>query len=56
LNFVYDQPIEAGKEVNWNATTDYNQFTDEDQTLKNKDLKVVWKPEKIIFKDGTTLE
>jgi hypothetical protein len=32
---------------------------DEDQTLKNKDLKdlkVVWKPEKIIFKDGTTLE
>lgn len=59
LNFVYDQPIEAGKEVNWNATTDYNQFKDEDQTLKNKglkDLKVVWKPEKIIFEDGTTLE
>jgi hypothetical protein len=59
LNFVYDQPIEAGKQVNCNATTDYNQFMDEDQTLKNKDLKdlkVVWKPEKIIFKDGTTLE
>jgi hypothetical protein len=59
LNFVYDKPIEAGKEVNWNATTDYNQFMDEDQTLKNKDLKdlkVVWKPEKIIFVDGTTLE
>lgn len=59
LNFVYDQPIEAGKQVNWNATTDYNQFMDEDQTLKNKDLKdlkVVWKPEKIIFEDGTTLE
>lgn len=59
LNFVYDQPLEAGKQVNWNATTDYNQFMDEDQTLKNKelkDLKVVWKPEKIIFEDGTTLE
>ncbi|WP_298347758.1 hypothetical protein [uncultured Dokdonia sp.] len=59
LSFVYDQPIEAGKEITWNATTDYNQFKDEDQALKNKDLKdlkVVWKPEKIIFDDGTTLE
>jgi hypothetical protein len=59
LNFVYDQPIKAGVEVNWNAQTGYNQFIDEDKTLKNKDLKdlkVVWKPEKIIFEDGTTLE
>lgn len=59
LNFVYDQPIDAGKEVNWNATTNYNQFKDEDQALKNKDLKdlkIVWKPEKIIFEDGTSLE
>jgi hypothetical protein len=59
LNFVYDKPIEAGKEVNWNATTDYNQFIDKDKALKNKDLKdlkVIWKPEKIIFEDGTTLE
>lgn len=59
LNFVYDQPIPAGQEVNWNATTDYNQFMDDDKILKNKDLKdlkVVWKPEKIIFEDGTTLE
>ena len=59
LNFVYDQPIKAGKKVNWNATTDYNQFMDGDKTLKNKDLKdlkVVWKPEKVIFEDGTILE
>ncbi len=28
LNFVYDQPIEAGTEVKWNAQTDYNQFID----------------------------
>ena len=59
LNFVYDQPIEAGKEITWNAQTDYNQFKDEDKTLRNKDLKdlkVVWKPEKIIFENGTTLE
>lgn len=59
LSFVYDQPIAAGKEVTWNAQTDYNQFMDDDVTLKNKDLKnlkVVWKPEKVIFEDGTTLE
>lgn len=59
INFVYDQPIPAGKEVTWNATTDYNQFLDDDQTLKNKDLKdlkVVWEPEKVIFENGETLE
>lgn len=59
LNFVYDQPIKAGKQVNWNATTDYNQFMDGAKTLKSKDLKdlkVVWEPEKVIFEDGTFLE
>ena len=59
LNFVYDKPIEAGKQVNWDANTEYNQFRSEDKTLKNKDLKdlkVVWNPEKILFEDGTTLE
>ena len=39
LNFVYDQLIEAGKEVTWNATTDYNQFKDEDKTLKKQRIK-----------------
>ena len=59
LNLVYDQPIDAGLEVTYNAQTDYNQFTDSDKALRNKDLKdmkVIWKPEKIIFEDGTTLE
>lgn len=59
INFKYDQPIKAGETVNWNATTDYNQFKDEDKTMRNKDLKdlkVIWNPEKIIFEDGTTLE
>ena len=59
LGFTYDQPIKAGATVNWNATTDYNQFIDDDVRLKNKDLKdlkIVWKPIKVIFKDGTTLE
>ncbi|MEQ8926072.1 MAG: hypothetical protein RLO81_09690 [Fulvivirga sp.] len=59
INFVYDQPISAGKKTTWNAQSDYNQFNDEDQTLRSKDLndmKVTWNPEKIIFADGSTLE
>lgn len=59
LKFVYDQPIKSGQQITYNATTDYNQFIDEDRTLRSKkleDLKVIWKPEKIIFEDGTTLE
>jgi hypothetical protein len=59
LNLVYDQPIDSGTETNYNAQTDYNQFNDSDKALKNKDLKdlkVIWKPEKIIFQDGSVLE
>jgi hypothetical protein len=59
LGFTYDQTIAADETVNWDASTDYNQFKDSDQKLRNKDLKdikVVWKPEKIIFEDGSTLE
>lgn len=59
INFVYDEPIAAGQEVSWSATTDYNQFIDSDRTLKNKDLedmKLVWQPEKIMFVDGSSLE
>lgn len=59
LRFTYDDPIDAGATVNWDATTEYNQYKDDDVRLKNKDLenlKFVWKPIKIIFQDGTTLE
>jgi hypothetical protein len=59
LSLVYDQPIEAGKEATYNATTDYNQFMDDDKLLRNKDLKdlkVLWLPEKIIFENGDILE
>ncbi|KAB1064083.1 hypothetical protein [Salibacter halophilus] len=59
LNLTYDQPIKSGEQIKWNAQSDYNQFTDEHQRLKNKelkDIKVVWKPEKVIFTDGTILE
>lgn len=59
LSFTYGQPIKAGATANWNATTDYNQFRDEDVSLRNKnleDLKIVRKPIKVIFQDGSTLE
>lgn len=59
LSLVYDQPINSGSEVTYSAQTDYNQFIDSDKALRNKDLedmKVLWKPEKIIFEDGTILE
>lgn len=59
INLTYDDGVLANSKKNWNAQTEYNQFKDEDVALKNKDmedLKVVWKPEKIIYSDGTTLE
>jgi len=59
LNVTYDEKIPANKTVNWSATTKYNQFKDEDIELRNKsleNLKIIWKPEKIIFNDGTTFE
>ncbi len=59
LDFVYDQPIEAGGQTNWDATTEFNQFMDEDQAMLQKelkDLRVVWSPEKVIFTDGSILE
>lgn len=59
LNLTYDDGIKANSRINWRAQTDYNQFINEDQTLKNKDLnkiKVIWNPEKILFTDGSIWE
>lgn len=59
LSLTYDDGVAANSTIQWDATTDYNQFIDSDKALKNKELdkiKLVWVPEKIIFKDGTTLE
>lgn len=58
-NLTYDDGVPANSTKNWNGQTDFNQFSDRDRRLKNKDLddlKVNWIPEKIIFKDGSTLE
>ena len=59
LSLTYDDGIRANSTVHWDATTDYNQFRDSDKALRNKELskiKLVWIPEKIIFKDGTILD
>tara|TARA_Y100000815_G_scaffold275497_2_gene314087 strand:+ start:5288 stop:5911 length:624 start_codon:yes stop_codon:yes gene_type:complete len=59
INLTIDDPIIAGQTFKGSYTTDYNQFSDEDTRLRNKDLDdliVEWIPEKIIFTDGSTLE
>ncbi len=59
LKLVYDQSIKPGNRVVYDATTDFNQFNDEDRELRSKalkDLKVIWEPEKVIFEGGSLLE
>lgn len=59
IPLTYDDRIQANEKVNWNGQTEYNQFIDSDVKIRNKDmddLKVVWKPEQILFTDGTKLE
>jgi len=59
INIVMDDVIPAHQTFKNVYTTEYNQFMDEDTRLAGKemkDIKTIWKPEKIIFADGTTLE
>lgn len=59
IDLTIDTPIKAGKILKDYYLTDYNQFNDEDDILLSKELSslnIIWKPSKIIFKDGTTLE
>ncbi|MBN2747638.1 MAG: hypothetical protein JXR34_13005 [Bacteroidales bacterium] len=59
ISLTYDNGIQANTITDYSATTDYNQFRDEDQLLKSKSLKqvkLVWKPAKILFADGTVME
>ncbi|AUS04957.1 hypothetical protein [Pseudotamlana carrageenivorans] len=59
LNLTYDDGVKAKSTTNYSAQTDYNQFMNDDQLLKSKSLKQIklqWKPEKILFADGTTLQ
>jgi len=59
IDLVEDSGIPSGKTVKKTYTTNYNQFEDSDKRLNSKnikDLKTIWKPVKIIFSDGSTLE
>ena len=59
INIVFDDGVKANDTYKTSYTTDYNQFMDEDQSLRSKtmkEIKFVWTPEKILFEDGTTLE
>lgn len=59
LNLTYDEGLKPQEKKAYYATTDYNQFSDEDKALRGKTLdqmKVVWEPESILFEDGTKLE
>lgn len=58
LNLTIDEPIPSGQTITWNGQADYNPYREQDVVLRNKgldDLKIIWKPEKIIFTDNTTL-
>jgi len=59
INIVFDDGVKANDTYKTSYTTDYNQFMDEDQSLRSKtmkEIKFVWTPEKILFEDGTVLE
>ena len=59
VNFTYDENIPAKTIKKYEATTNYNSFDSDDNTLRGKsleNLKVSWMPEKIIFEDGTIAE
>jgi hypothetical protein len=58
-SITYDTPIPPNSRVTWDASIEFNQFSDEDVLFRNKDLedvKLVWKPEKFMFSDGSSLE
>lgn len=59
FSMTYDESVPSGQRKTWNTGTDYNQFKNNDVAMKNKSLdkmKMIWKPEKILFTDGSTLE
>lgn len=56
---AYGHLIKAGEDTIWNTKTTFDQFMDEEEALKNLELKKLdcrWDPIQITFSDGTTLE
>lgn len=59
LNISEDNPLRAGESKNTTWTLKYNQFIDKHVKLRNtalESLKIEWKPQIILFADGTSLE
>lgn len=59
LRVVITDPIQARATFRWNGTTDFNQFSAEDRRLRDTgvaDLKVAFRPRKVMFADGTSKE
>ena len=59
INIVFDNGVKANETFKTSYTTDYNQFMEDDKSLRSKsmnEIKFVWTPEKILFEDGTALE
>lgn len=52
------EAVKAGQKGNWTGVIELNQFDQEDRRLRDtplSNMKVVWRPDSIIFTDGTTL-
>jgi hypothetical protein len=59
FNISEDQPLVAGETKRQGWTLKYNQFIDKHVKLRNTELenmKVEWKPQIILFADGTSME
>jgi hypothetical protein len=56
VNISYDEGIKAGETKLYRASVDYNQFMEEDITLRQTELeklKYEWEVQTIIYTDGT---
>jgi len=56
---AYGHLIKAGENTIWDTKTTFDQFMDEEEALKNFELKKLdcrWTPVQITFSDGTTME
>lgn len=58
IQLTIDEGIKAGHRVNWNGEVGYNEFIPAQRKFRDTDLKNMkyeWKPEAIIFADGSKI-
>ncbi|MFN0048050.1 MAG: hypothetical protein ACKVOU_02880 [Cytophagales bacterium] len=58
INLTFNDSIQSFDTLRYTSSIDFNNLKETDiyVTSDYKDLKVVWQPTKILFKDGTTME